>query len=192
MTIALTRHGETNWNAERRLQGSTDIPLNDIGREQAVVSAARFDREHWHLVVTSPLSRASETGAIIAAGLGIRVGGVYADLAERDYGRAEGLTDADAIARWADGAYPGLEDRNLVAARGLRAIDRIASDLPDASVIVVAHGTLIREVLGRLTSTPIPPILNATTSIIELADGEWSVCTVNELLLASSASPVNQ
>ncbi len=184
MTIALTRHGETNWNAERRLQGSTDIPLNDVGREQAAVSAARFDREHWDSVVTSPLSRASETGAIIAAGLGIRVAGVYADLAERDYGQAEGLTDDDASARWADGAYPGLEDRELVADRGLRAIDSIASDLAGTSVIVVAHGTLIREVLRRLTPTPIPPILNAATSIIELVDGVFSVRTVNNLLLA--------
>ena len=180
MTIALTRHGETDWNAAGRMQGTSDIPLNDTGREQARASSERFVGAGWHHVVTSPLSRASETGRIIAEGLGIAMSGVYSDLQERHYGEAEGLTDAEAAALWPDGEFPGLEPRDDVADRGLDSLTDIARDLHGSAVIVVAHGTLIREVLRRLTSVPIPSILNGATSIVEHSAGGWQVITVND------------
>ncbi|GAB3133435.1 histidine phosphatase family protein [Marisediminicola antarctica] len=180
MTIALTRHGETDWNAAGRMQGTSDIPLNDTGREQARASSERFVGGGWHHVVTSPLSRASETGRIIADGLGIAMSGVYSDLQERHYGEAEGLTDAEAAALWSDGEFPGLESRDDVADRGLDSLVDIARDLHGSAVIVVAHGTLIREVLRRLTSVPIPSILNGATSIVERSGGSWRVITVND------------
>ncbi|NQD89088.1 histidine phosphatase family protein, partial [Paenarthrobacter sp. CM16] len=65
-TFALVRHGQTDWNAERRLQGSTDIPLNDVGREQAREAVAFLSDQQWDTVVASPLSRAAETAEIIA------------------------------------------------------------------------------------------------------------------------------
>jgi len=177
--IALTRHGQTNWNAQMKLQGSTDIPLNDVGRRQAAESGARFERGVWHSIVTSPLSRAAETGRIIADGLGIEVAGSYHDLRERHYGDAEGMTLDEASALWEYDAYPGLEDRHVVATRGIGSLEKVAGDLPGASVIVVAHGTLIREVLQRIAGVPIPPILNAATSMVGLSDRGWRVLTVN-------------
>jgi len=188
LTIALTRHGQTDWNAAGRMQGTSDIPLNDTGREQALASLARFVGVGWQHVVTSPLSRAAETGRIIADGLGIAVSGVYSDLQERHYGEAEGRTDAEAAALWPDGEFPGLESRDDVADRGLDSLADIARDLPDSAIIVVAHGTLIREVLRRLTSMPIPPILNAATSIVEHAGGSWRVVTVNDEPLSDEAA----
>jgi len=180
MIIALTRHGQTHWNAAGRMQGTSDIPLNDTGREQARASSARFVGADWHHVVTSPLSRAAETGRIIADGLGIDVSGVYSDLQERHYGEAEGLTDVEAAALWPDGQFPGLESRDDVADRGLDSLADIERDLRGSAVIVVAHGTLIREVLRRLTSMPIPSILNGATSIVEHSAGSWRVITVND------------
>lgn len=53
-TFALIRHGQTNWNAQRRLQGSTDIPLNDVGRGQAQDAAAALAGYEWAFVVSSP------------------------------------------------------------------------------------------------------------------------------------------
>lgn len=182
--MALTRHGETDWNAAKRLQGSSDVPLNDVGRAQAAESAARFLDAEWHGVVTSPLSRAVETGRIIAEGLGVEVHGSHHGLRERHYGHAEGLTDAEAAERWPDCQFPELEDRDSVAARGLEALDEIAANHPNSAVIVVAHGTLIREVLRRMTDVSIPPILNAATSIVERVDGEWRVASVNNAVLA--------
>lgn len=188
MTLALTRHGQTNWNAAGRMQGTSDIPLNDTGREQAFASSARFVDAAWHHVVTSPLSRASETGRIIADGLGIPVSGVYSNLQERHYGEAEGRTDAEAAALWPDGEFPGLESRDDVADRGLDSLAEIARDLPGSAVIVVAHGTLIREMLRRLTDAPIPPIRNAATSIVEHSGGRWRVVTVNDEPLGHEAA----
>ena len=188
MTIALTRHGQTDWNAAGRMQGTSDIPLNNTGREQALASSARFAGAGWRYVVTSPLSRAAETGRIIADGLGIAVSGVYSDLQERHYGEAEGRTDDEAAALWPDGEFPGLESRDDVADRGLDSLADIERDLPGSAVIVVAHGTLIREVLRRLTTAPIPSILNGATSTVEHSGGSWRVITVNDEALGDEGA----
>lgn len=98
MPIVLIRHGQTDWNIDRRLQGATDIPLNDTGRGQALEAAHNLrtfaeDRGEsftWDAVVTSPLSRAVETGQIIADALSLEIGGVYAGLAERSFRSLEG------------------------------------------------------------------------------------------------------
>ena len=178
--LALTRHGQTDWNAASRLQGTTDIPLNDVGRQQAVDQANRFEADDWDGVVSSPLSRASETAQIIARELGIPLEGTYPDLIERAYGEGEGMIVDEALGRWGDGGIPGEESRESVAERGTRALQLVTRQFPGASLIVVAHGTLIREVLRRLTDGDIPPILNATTSLIEYSGGEWNVVTVND------------
>lgn len=184
--IALTRHGQTDWNAQGRYQGSSDVPLNSVGRGQASESALRFDASQWDAVVTSPLARAAETGRIIAEGLGLPLLAPVADLSERDYGDAEGLGEADAARRWPDGAFPGFEPRSSVAVRGLRALDDVAATRSASRVIVVAHGTLIREVLRRLTDLPIPPIANAATSVIESTASGWRVLTVNDAELSAA------
>lgn len=89
-TLALVRHGQTDWNAQRRLQGSTDIPLNDVGRGQARDAVAVLQDYQWDAVVSSPLSRAAETANLIAAGLGLSVDRRVPELAERSFDSAEG------------------------------------------------------------------------------------------------------
>ncbi len=178
------RHGQTDWNAAGRLQGSSDVPLNEIGRGQARDSAERFDRSQWGAVVASPLGRASETASIIAGSLEIVDGGRFSELVERHYGHAEGLTNDEAAERWPDGEFPELEARDSVAARGLAGIARIVDEHPDTPVIVVAHGTLIREVLRRLSPHPVPPIANAATSLIERTENGWRVLSVNDEAVA--------
>ena len=90
-TFALVRHGQTDWNAERRLQGATDIPLNDVGREQAREAVATLADYQWDAIVSSPLSRAAETADLIAEGLGLTVARRIPELIERSFGPAEGL-----------------------------------------------------------------------------------------------------
>ena len=184
--IALTRHGQTEWNAQNRFQGSSDVPLNDAGRMQAQESAGRFGEGEWDAIVSSPLARACETARIVAQLTGVPMRGTYADLIERDYGDAEGH-DADAVhERWPDGDFPGLESRDAVAERGLRALDAIAADLPGRTVIAVAHGTIIRQILRTLTDAEIPTIENAATSVIEKTDGGWRIVTVNDRELSAT------
>ncbi|MDB5085743.1 MAG: yhfR, partial [Bacilli bacterium] len=70
-TVCLVRHGETDWNAEGRLQGRQDTELNENGRKQAKLAGIHLKNEQWDAIVTSPLKRAKETAQIIATELGI-------------------------------------------------------------------------------------------------------------------------
>ena len=58
--ISIVRHGQTEWNLHRRIQGSTDILLNSVGRSQAAETGVRLRERHWDVIVTSPLQRADE------------------------------------------------------------------------------------------------------------------------------------
>ena len=73
--IALIRHGQTDWNLEERLQGATDVPLNDTGRHEARAVARRLHAgaSRWDVLVSSPLSRAVETAQIIGGVLGLEL-----------------------------------------------------------------------------------------------------------------------
>lgn len=149
MTVfALVRHGETDWNRERRIQGSTDIPLNDTGRDQARATGALLANRRWTALVASPLSRAAETARLIGEQVGLAEPELEQRLAERDYGQAEGLTGAEIDALFPDGAdVPGRESREAVAERAVAALHDLAARHPGEAIIVVAHGGVIRSVL---------------------------------------------
>ncbi|KHK95293.1 fructose-2,6-bisphosphatase [Microbacterium mangrovi] len=167
--MILVRHGQTDWNRERRIQGATDIPLNDTGRAQAI-EAGRSLRDAVGaapLVVASDLSRAHETARIIAAELDAAEPRLYPGLRERAYGDAEGTTDEEFSARWGswtDAVVPNAEAPDVVRARALSALQQIDRDLraehaPTAqTVIVVTHGALIRQVLLHATGGAYPPV----------------------------------
>ena len=89
--IYLSRHGETDWNAEGRWQGHTDKPLNDNGRGQARALAESLRRTGLAGVVSSDLLRARETAEIVAAALGLTIDYFDPDLRERTIGVFEGL-----------------------------------------------------------------------------------------------------
>ena len=82
----LVRHGETEWNAERRIQGHRDIGLSSVGRRQAQLLASRLTEAHLEAIYSSDLSRAKETADTVAAGRDVEVL-VRSDLRERNYGR---------------------------------------------------------------------------------------------------------
>jgi broad specificity phosphatase PhoE len=170
--LTLVRHGETDWNRDRRIQGSTDIPLNDAGRAQARDAAATL-RDQLDLssvlvapvIVSSELSRARETAQIIAAELELSAPRAYADLRERAYGDAEGVDAAEFISRWGDwhtAEVPGAEPWPHLRERGLRALASVVRDArratapAAASVIVVTHGALIRELIRHATGGELP------------------------------------
>jgi uncharacterized phosphatase len=156
--IYLVRHGETEWNRQRRIQGSTDIPLNDIGREQAARTGRLLSRRDWAGIASSPLSRAFETGSIIARAVGVDPGRIEVldALVERRYGEAEGLDDRQ-LARLFPGntPVPGRERREDVAARVIPALIDLAErhaatgDRP-SNLIVTTHGGVIRTVVNHV------------------------------------------
>lgn len=169
--LTLVRHGETDWNRDRRIQGSTDVPLNDTGRAQAreagVLLRAQLDAPTVApIVVSSDLSRARETAEIIAAELDLPAPRTYPALRERAYGEAEGVEASEFIRRWGDwhsAEIPGAEPWPHVRERGLRALAQVVRDArrttapAAASVIVVTHGAMIRELLRHATGGELPP-----------------------------------
>src|SRR5690554_970725 len=102
--LYLVRHGETDWNFEHRIQGATDIPLNDTGRQQARRTGRLLASRKWDAIVASPLSRAFDTASIIAEEIGLPAPTALAGIVERNYGDAEGLTGTEISARFPAGA----------------------------------------------------------------------------------------
>lgn len=170
MTIlTLIRHGQTDWNRDQRIQGTTDIALNDVGRGQARDAAAtlrgHLDPRHPVLVVASDLARARETAQIIAGELDLEPPRLYPELRERAYGAAEGLQTAEFFRRWGDwhtADVPGAETRAELRQRALGALRTVVRDVrrdtapAPASVVVVSHGAFIREVIGHATGGALP------------------------------------
>lgn len=176
-TILLARHGETAWNALGRLQGHTDIPLNQAGREQARALADTLAEHAPGAVWTSDLARARETGQIVAHHLGLGELRQDAELRERAFGVFEGLTRAQCAERhpeaWAawqarNHAPPGGEPSERAAARLGLALERIAAAAV-ATTLVVSHGGVMRLWLGTVLGTVLPLIGNGETWRVELA-----------------------
>ena len=144
----LVRHGETEWNRVRRIQGVSDIPLNDTGRAQAAALGDILVGHNFDLIVSSPLSRADETARIIAQRLGMPAPITVPDLIERNYGEAEGSSGADLDLRYPPGTdIPGREDREVVTQRAIRVLHDMAIRHPHADIVAVAHGAVIRSVV---------------------------------------------
>jgi len=165
VSIALVRHGRTEWNRARRMQGRTDIPLDELGRAQAEATGRVLSVALWQRVVSSPLARARETAEIIAGhvpGVAVECDGA---LIERGYGLAEGMQVAEARERWPDEAFPGAEPVADATARGVEAVRAVAADGRPA--VIVAHGTLIRLTVSALTGTQCPRILNGQVMLLE-------------------------
>ncbi|MET4591609.1 putative phosphatase [Arthrobacter sp. 754] len=174
-TFALVRHGQTDWNAQRRLQGSTDIPLNDVGRGQAREAVAVLSGYEWDAIVSSPLSRAAETADLIAQGLGLRVARHIPELTERSFGPAEGMQAGPELeALRVPGGFRDAESEDEAASRGLAALEGLADEFRGGRVLVVAHGTLLRVSLSRAIGRTLQSVDNAALNLAHHhADEGW-------------------
>ena len=147
--LLLLRHGETAWSAQGRHTGRTDIPLTAAGEDRASAWSAVLRGRRFVAVLTSPLVRARRTAELA----GLVATGIDPDLAEWDYGPAEGRTTAEIRTEqpgwdiWHDGPGPGGEPLAAVGARCDRVLARVHPLLAEGDVAVVAHGHLLR-ILG--------------------------------------------
>ncbi|WP_346845323.1 histidine phosphatase family protein [uncultured Rothia sp.] len=161
-SLTLIRHGQTDWNKQHLMQGSSDIPLNDVGREQAVETGRRLRELNlgFEILVASPLSRALETAQIVGKELGLEVVETYTGLIERHYGDAEGLDISVEARAEPDAFYDGVESERSVYVRGVETLREIVRQYPGQRIIAVSHGSLIRRVLsashGKEWATPVP------------------------------------
>lgn len=164
--IFLVRHGETDWNLAGRLQGSHDIPLNDLGREQAAETARVIERLSGGAAVldyvASPLMRAAQTMAILRAELGLPPDQFRRDdrLKELAFGRWEGFTwpelrrrdPVSVNARDADPwnyVPPSGESYAMLSVRVMQALSELVRD-----TVVVSHGGVVRSMLHALAGMP--------------------------------------
>lgn len=162
MRMLLLRHAETDWNRERRFQGWRDTPLSATGREQAESAARLLAASPLAAVWSSPLGRARETAAIIAAPHKLIVRESEA-FKEMGFGEWEGLTGADVRARfpeahraWAEtphaAGWPGAETLDVVRSRALAGLGDLRAAHDGQTVCLVSHGItsriLILEALG--------------------------------------------
>jgi broad specificity phosphatase PhoE len=152
--ILLARHGETDWNAQRRWQGHADQPLNARGRTQARELAARLASVRLDAVYSSDLQRARDTADTVARSQDLEVR-TTPDLREVDVGSWSGLTRAeaeakypDAYGRWLQGGegWDDGETYEELRERVVRAIRQIAKQHEGERVLVVAHGGTIRAI----------------------------------------------
>lgn len=161
--LAFMRHGETDWNRAQRLQGGSDIPLNSTGRQQALEAATAMKGQEpgWDLVVTSPLSRARETGSIVAQELGIELGPSYPQLVERSFGANEGESIAEISPEGYQRLLEVAEPEEDVVARALAVLRQVRRDFPQRNILLVAHGALIRFTVAHLQGTEPQWVANA-------------------------------
>jgi len=156
-TIVLVRHGETDWNRERRFQGHADTPLNASGRAQAHQLAHLLSDERLSAIYTSPLRRASETARIVGDRLGLEPRELEA-LREIDVGDWQGLTVDDVRARFPDlvdvawrSGWPNGETHEELGARVVPALLGLARAHPGQRILGVTHAGPIRGALAAAT-----------------------------------------
>jgi broad specificity phosphatase PhoE len=172
-TFLLVRHGETDWNFERRVQGQADRPLNDTGRAQASALADELESEPIDVVYSSDLVRAHETARTVAERKGLPVIALP-ELREKHFGSWEGLTEEDVLARFPEarrGHWGDAETNEEVTSRVLAALQRIAETHPHGRVLVVSHGGPLRAVLRHCGADGTGPIGNCHVARIESLEG---------------------
>ncbi|AZN40735.1 histidine phosphatase family protein [Paenibacillus albus] len=180
MRIGLIRHGKTDWNALGRIQGQTDIPLNNEGIRQAHALAYRLQEEpmKWDAIISSDLSRAIDTAAIISKALQIPLLPPDSRLRERFYGEVEGTTEAERLARWGPDWKKcdcGQENDASVRERSLAFVEEMAGSELAQNILVVTHGSLLAQLLRAMCADLADkPILNLSFSIMERSGSSWN------------------
>ena len=188
MRIALLRHGPTLWNAQGRIQGHTDIPLNTLGQAQAAATGTRLRDEPFDAIYSSDLDRAYSTALPVAdASRIVR----EPRLRERHLGVLQGLdgyeANLDQPVAWKafKGRDPGApleggESLGEFAQRTVSFIEEAVARHPGGRILIVTHGGLLdaayRHAKGMaLTATRDFPIYNASINVLTFEDGKWAV-----------------
>ncbi len=178
--LGLLRHGQTDWNIDFRLQGVTDIPLNETGIQQAHVAAQALNGEDWDVVLTSPLSRARDTAAIVISRAGLPEALVEPLLLERSFGEAEGLKHDEWRATYPNtNEVPGGETIEALEIRAWQLLDEILKNHAGRRILTVSHGALIRKLLGMVSLGEFPRegerLSNASLSVFVHDSSGWQI-----------------
>ena len=156
--IILVRHGRTPWNKDKIFRGSRDIPLDEVGREEAGLLAEWLKDETIHAAYTSPLSRSRDTAEAVARRHGVKVVD-HPGLSDLVYGDWEGVPLAEVKVKFADlyrqwetaphtVRFPGGETLEELRTRSLAAVDEVVRRHPDQVVLLSAHRAVIKVLIA--------------------------------------------
>jgi probable phosphoglycerate mutase len=163
--LCLIRHGETDWNVEKRIQGHTDIPLNATGRAQALAMAFNAAHHRFGAIYSSDLVRALETARVLAQREDLEVK-CLPQLRERHFGQFQGLTatqgaerhpeaHAHYLARDLDYDFGTGESLREFAERVSEAMDWLLRHHPGQTIAAVSHSGVLDVVYRRATGRPL-------------------------------------
>jgi ribonuclease H / adenosylcobalamin/alpha-ribazole phosphatase len=178
----LLRHGQTPMSVQQRYAGRSDVPLTDVGVQQAAAAAKRLASADVGVIVTSPLLRAVQTAQEVAAVTGAAV--VTDDgFREADFGAWDGLTFAEVRERWPsevstwladpDVAPPGGESFADVSARVTAALDRVLADREGQRVLIVSHVTPIKTLVAAALLAPPAALFRMHLDVAALCEIDW-------------------
>jgi ribonuclease H / adenosylcobalamin/alpha-ribazole phosphatase len=178
----LLRHGQTPMSVQKRYAGRTDVPLTDVGAQQAAAAAKRLASADLGAIVASPLLRTVQTAQAVAAVTGVPV--VTDDgFRETDFGAWEGLTFAEVRERWPaevtawladpEVAPPGGESFTDVSARVTAALDRVLATQAGQTVLIVSHVTPIKMLIAAALLAPASALYRMHLDVAALSEIDW-------------------
>jgi broad specificity phosphatase PhoE len=199
-TLILVRHGETQWNAEDRVQGQQDCPLNDRGCEQARRVSERLAGLRVDAVYSSDSGRARQTAEVVAAPHKLPVT-LRPALRERSYGELEGKTLEEAAGDWVDAwradpqrrRPPGGETQPEMARRVMAELRRITAAHAGGTVIIVTHGGPIKSAVYEVLGAPVTRwrrafVSNGSITTLRGAPGMLRLVTFNDTCHLNAAA----
>lgn len=177
--LLLARHGRTALNAEGRLRGLADPPLDEVGISEADALAQALAPTEFSEVLSSPLVRAVGTAQRIAQAAGVPHR-IDQRLNDRDYGPWTGHLKEEVVAEWGSvDAAPGVESSAAVLSRVLPALRELWSS--SRSAVVVTHDAIIRPVIGYLGQSLLLSVPTASWCVLVAGVSGWEVAAVDQV-----------
>lgn len=200
MKLYMVRHGETDWNKVRKMQGQVDIPLNEFGRHLAVETGKGLKDISFDLCISSPLSRAKETGELILAGRDVPI---YTDerIIEMAFGEWEGRCCSkegwnlpEEFNRFFDApdqyrAPEGGEDFSMLKKRTGDFLEELyqRKELEDKTILITTHGAALCGMLNNIKNKPLSEFWgvgvhkNCAVTEVEVNDGNSVILSENQV-----------
>jgi broad specificity phosphatase PhoE len=194
-TLFLVRHGRTGWNKEQIFRGTKDVPLDAVGKQEALLVGERLKGEGIDAVFSSPLSRAKETAEAVARFHNVAVQ-VMAGLNDLNFGEWEGLPLEDVKERYPDlyqqwlhephrVIFPGGEGLAAVSSRAVEAVEYIINRHPEEAVALVSHRVVLKTLICALLGLDNSHFWNigqdtAAVNCFRYRDDTWVVALLND------------
>ncbi|MBW2040365.1 MAG: histidine phosphatase family protein [Deltaproteobacteria bacterium] len=194
--VFLVRHGRTIWNKEQIFRGTKDVPLDEVGKEEALLVGERLKEEELSAVYSSPLSRAKETAEVIARFHKMEVQ-CLAGLNDLHFGEWEGIHHKEVKERYPDlyqkwqqephrVIFPRGEGLDEVRSRAMEAIEDIITRHPQGVVALVSHRVVLKVVICALLGLDNSRFWHigqdtAAINCFHYRDGKWIVSLLNDV-----------